>query len=324
MKISVIVPVYHCEEFLPACIDSILRQTYKNLEIILVDDGGKDDSGAICDTYAAADSRIRVIHQANQGVSAARNAGIEASTGEMITFVDSDDTIEPDMYEVLAKLAQEHQADIAHCGYRKVHFDGSTKDVLGTGILLVQDSWEASECLLTGKHFTGSPCTKLYRKDLFSDIRFDTELKINEDVLMNVEVFHKANKLVFLDVPKYCYYEREQSATRVTNRLKIKRDCVAASQRMLDLYQGTPLEQACAGRLHYSLLDLYREGLLRDASGTRAERKALRPQVKAVAKIIHGGDRRSRWNYRFMRYLPWLYVLVYRVFDKIRKPNIDL
>ena len=324
MKISVIVPVYNCEEFLPACVESILRQTYQNLEIILIDDGAEDGSGAICDDYAAKDGRIRVIHQKNQGVSAARNAGLDAATGELITFVDSDDAIEPDMYEVLVKLLLEHQADIAHCGYRKVHFDGSSKEVLGTGKLLIQDSWEASECLITGKHFTGGPWTKVYRKELFSSIRFDPALKINEDVWMNVQAFREAKKIVFWDVPKYRYYERAQSATRITNRLKFKKDCTEASQRMLDLYRDTRLEPVCAGRLYYSLLDLYRMGLLYPYEGVREERRTIHARIQSVFCWKKEISKRSIWNYRFMRYFPWLYVLVYRVFDRIREPNIDL
>lgn len=324
MKISVIVPVYNCEAFLPACIDSILRQTHEDLEIILVDDGAKDGSGAICDDYAAKDSRIRVIHQANQGVSTARNNGVAAAKGDMVTFVDSDDTIEPDMYEVLVKLALDHKADIAHCGYRKIHFDGSYRDILGTGVLLVQNSMEASECILKGQYFTGSPWTKLYRKELFEDIRFDPKLKINEDILMNVQIFQKAERLVFYDVPKYCYYEREQSATRVTNRLKIKRDCVEASRQILELYRGTSLESVCARKAHYTLLDLYREGLLRDYFGERKARKEIRRRIRETETLLQKVPQRQLWNYRFMRYLPWLYILVYRVFDRIRKPNIDL
>ena len=324
MKVSVIVPVYNCEAFLPACIESIVQQTYPNLEIILVDDGSKDGSGEICDAYAVKDPRIRVIHQVNQGVSTARNNGLNVAEGDMVSFVDSDDTVEPDLYEVLVSLAQEHEADIAHCGYRKIHFDGSYKDILGTGILLVQNSFEASECLLTGQNFTGSPCTKLYRRELFEDIRFRPDLKINEDVLMNVQVFRKAQKLVFYDVPKYCYYEREQSATRSTDRLKIKRDCAEASKQMLELYRGTDLESVCAGKLYYALIDWYREGLLRDYSGEKKARKEIHRRIRKVTACLPSVPRRYLWNYRFMRYLPWLYILVYRVFDRIRKPNIDL
>jgi glycosyltransferase involved in cell wall biosynthesis len=324
MKISVIVPVYQCEEFLPACIESILRQTYQDLEVILVDDGSPDGAGTICDDYAAKDTRIRVIHQANQGVSAARNVGLDMASGDLIAFVDSDDTVEPDMYDLMVKIIQDYEADIAHCGYRKVHFDGSTKEVLGTGVLLVQDAWEASECLLKGKYFTGGLWTKIYRKQLFEGIRFDPELKINEDVWLNVQIFRNARKLVFWDVPKYFYYERAQSATRVTNRLKIKRDCVEAARRMLELYKNTPLENACAVKLHYALLDLYREGLLCDYSGERNARKDIHRQIREVSEILTEAPQRSVWNYRFMRYLPWLYILVYRIFDRIRKPNIDL
>ena len=98
-RISVIVPVYNVEQYLPRCVESILAQTYENLEILLVDDGAKDGSGAICDAYARQDERVKVIHKENGGLSSARNAGIDASTGEYLSFVDSDDWIEPDMYE---------------------------------------------------------------------------------------------------------------------------------------------------------------------------------------------------------------------------------
>ena len=115
--ISVIVPVYNVEQYLPKCIDSILAQTYENLEIILVEDGTKDSSGVICDEYAAKDARIRVIHKENGGLSSARNAGMEIARGEYFGFVDSDDWIEPEMYENLMALAQKYDADVFVKGY---------------------------------------------------------------------------------------------------------------------------------------------------------------------------------------------------------------
>ena len=111
-KISVIIPVYNREKSLKKCLDSVMGQTYKNLEIILVDDGSKDSSGVICDEYAAGDSRIKVIHQQNAGVAAARNAGLAMATGDYIGWVDSDDWIEPDMYECMLDNAQKYEADI--------------------------------------------------------------------------------------------------------------------------------------------------------------------------------------------------------------------
>ena len=119
-KISIIVPIYNIEKYLPRCLDSILAQTYKNLEVILVDDGSVDNSGMIADKYARNDQRINVIHQVNKGVSAARNAGLDLATGDYIGFVDGDDYIEKDMYERLLFNAIKYKADISHCGYQMV------------------------------------------------------------------------------------------------------------------------------------------------------------------------------------------------------------
>ena len=324
MTVSVIIPVYNCAAYLADCLDSVLAQTYQKLQIILIDDGSTDGSGEICDRYAARDSRIQVAHQANQGASAARNAGLELAKGDWITFVDSDDTTQPELYEFLVGLAQTHQADIAHCGYRKMHFDGTFKDVEGTNILLEQDPMEACQCLLEGRHFTGGLWNKLYRRELFQGIRFDADLKINEDVLLNVELFLKAKKLVFQDKPLYCYYERTLSATRTTFRLKIKRDCAQVSRRIMNIFFNTPLALPAARRLVYALVDLYRCGLFEDSKGTRQERWEIHQMIKVFGGAYGLNRGRQFWNYRFMRTLPWIYVPVYRLYDKIRKPNIDL
>ena len=122
--ISIIIPVYNVEKYLAKCLDSVLNQTYKNLEIILVDDGSKDNSGAICDEYAKRDNRIIVVHQKNSGVSKARNLGMSMATGDYIGFIDSDDTIEANMYEVLLKNAIESGAEISYCGLKQIQLDG--------------------------------------------------------------------------------------------------------------------------------------------------------------------------------------------------------
>ena len=324
MKISVIVPVYNSAPYIGACLDSILSQTHTDLEIIVINDGSTDESGALCDGYAAKDNRIHVIHQSNAGASAARNAGLEMASGDWITFVDSDDAIEPDMYEMLIELAQKHQADVVHCGYKKIQFDGTAKDVQGTGELLVQDKWQAAECLLIGKSFTGSTWTKLYRKPLFDGIRFHAGLTINEDVLINAELFAKAQKLVFWDVTKYHYYEREQSVTRTTNQMKIRQDCVNVAQRILELYRATPVESCVARRLIYMLLDMYRFCLLTDRRGTREERSLAHQKILRITKKYGNLSSRTIWNYRFMRHFPLVYTMTYRVYRKIRKPNYDL
>ena len=157
MKISVIIPVYNVEPFLPACLDSVLAQTHRDLEIILVDDGSADSSGAICDRYAGMDPRIRVIHQENGGVSLARNRGLELATGELISFIDSDDTLEPDMYEQLVHHMQTHGADISHCGYKHLVRD-EVRLINDTKQIRPQTREEALECLVSGRLFSGSLC----------------------------------------------------------------------------------------------------------------------------------------------------------------------
>lgn len=322
--ISVIVPIYNNAPYLEQCLTSILFQTYSDLEIICVNDGSTDESLKILHTIAQKEPRITVLSQENAGVSAARNAGLDVAKGEYIAFVDSDDELEPDMYKMLLNLAVEHQADIAHCGYKKIYQDGTTKDVQGTKKLLVQDSREAIECLLSGKHFVGSPCNKLYKHELFSDVRFDTSLKINEDVLVNVQVFRKAKKIVFLDLPKYHYFERIGSSCSRTDQLRKKQDCVAAAKKMLEVCKDTRLEGICASRLQGALTDLYRTYLLTDTRGTKAVREDIHNKISAVTPLCKNSSFRNEMNYRFMRYLPDLYRIIYTVYDHIRKPNWDL
>ena len=121
--VSVIIPAYNIEDYIGRCLDSIISQTYKNLEIIVVDDGSRDYTGEILDNYAKKDRRIKVIHKENGGVSSARNKGIEAAEGDYIGFIDGDDLIEPGMYKTLVDLLEEENADIAHCGYQMVFPD---------------------------------------------------------------------------------------------------------------------------------------------------------------------------------------------------------
>ena len=322
--ISVIVPVYNSGLYLRDCLNSIRAQTYQDLEIICVNDGSTDNSEEILADIAQNDSRIKVLTQENAGVSAARNAGLDAATGDYITFVDSDDALEPDMYEILLNLIEKHQADIAHCGYKKIHLDGSAKNVCGTEELLIQDGIEASKCLLSGEHFTGGLWNKLYRAELVQNTRFDETLKINEDVLFNAQVFQRAGTIVFYDVPKYHYFERQSSACSRTSSIRKKQDTIAAAEKILGIYKNSPVEVYAAKKMYYSLLDLYRAYLF---DGIRKNREAcgvLHQQVLDVAPLCGDTARRNQMNYGFMRHFPVLYKLVYGLYDRIRKPNWDL
>lgn len=209
--ISVIIPAYNIEKYIARCLESVCRQTYSNLEIIVVDDGSSDNTGRIADDFAKKDKRITVIHKENAGVSAARNTGLDFAQGDYIGFVDGDDLIEPDMYELLIQNALKYQADISHCGYQMV-FPDQVDYYHNTGEILVQDNVQGVYDLVKADKVEPGLWNKLYRKDLIGKSRLDENIRINEDLLFNYLLFKKANKSVFEDVPKYHYMIRANSA----------------------------------------------------------------------------------------------------------------
>ena len=206
--ISVIVPIYGTEKYLHTCVDSIINQTYKNLEIILVDDQSPDRCPEICDKYEKKDKRIKVIHQKNKGLSGARNTGLDICKGEYISFIDSDDWIEKDMYAVMVSQMEKHNASLAICGRYGVYEKSQAKvvekcpnetEVFESSILLPK--------LILGQISDFSACDKVYRKELWEDIRFP-EGKIYEDLAVIYKVLIKAENVVLCDKPFYNYYHR--------------------------------------------------------------------------------------------------------------------
>lgn len=212
--ISVIVPVYQAEKYLDECVGSIVHQTYQNLEIILVNDGCRDGSPAICDAWAGKDRRITVIHKENGGASTARNAGLDAAKGDYIGFVDSDDYIAPDMYERLITFAEKEKSSLACCRFtRKAAGAGA----LGTGS---GDTWNYSteqavnEFLLHGK-VTDSFCDKLFARELFEARRFP-EHQTNEEYTLFLPLLAQAEKVGVMDFRGYFYRGNESSVTNTT------------------------------------------------------------------------------------------------------------
>ncbi len=209
--ISVVIPVYNVQDFLCECLESVINQTYRNLEIIVVDDGSTDKSGKICDEYAKRDCRIKVIHKENGGLSDARNAGLEVCTGEYIGFVDSDDTIEDDMYDLLYHNIYQYNADISACKNYIVYEDKKCPVVQNDGtIKSLTDKTSIIKELFLGKGLTVSVCVKLFKKEIFSDVRFEKG-KFYEDVWVFWPVFEKCNKLVMDYSCKYNYFQRKGS-----------------------------------------------------------------------------------------------------------------
>ena len=207
--ISVIVPVYKVETYLEQCLDSILCQTYRDLEILLIDDGSPDRCGEICDRYAAADPRIRVFHTENRGLSAARNLGIDHARGEYLGFVDSDDWIEPDMYERLLRAVEENGADIAVCG-RVREYPDRKEIILPEAGILDREGAVRAHVKLEIRH---AAWDKLYRRACFADIRYP-EGRVCEDIATTYRTLLRADKVVKIAAPLYHYRDRAGSITK--------------------------------------------------------------------------------------------------------------
>lgn len=212
MKISVIIPVYNVEKYLKRCLDSVVNQTYKNLEIILVDDGSTDNSGKICDEYVQKDKRIIVIHKENGGLSAARNKGLDICTGDYIGFIDSDDWIALNYFDVLLKNLLEYDVDIACCDYWRTNKDeeNNKRAVNVKNAQIFRD--EKILELYLEKELV-SACSKLYRKKFFNDIRFPLK-KVNEDISTIFLVFTKSKVVAYIDRKLYFYFRNTDSITK--------------------------------------------------------------------------------------------------------------
>lgn len=212
--ISIVVPVYNVENYLPQCIESLLVQTHSNVEIILVDDGSTDSSGSICDGYAAKDNRIRVIHQENGGLSAARNAGIKAATGSYIGFIDSDDFADKDMFNALLEAVVHNHADVAACGR---YITDEAGNVTGKEFTLPEyktyAAVDAMEQILLGGELDVAAWDKLFRTDLFENIEFPVG-RINEDAAIIFHILAKTTSIVHVGKPFYYYRTRGGSITK--------------------------------------------------------------------------------------------------------------
>lgn len=236
--ISVVIPVYRVENFLRKCVDSVLAQTYTNLEIILVDDASPDDCGKICDEYATKDMRLRVIHhRTNQFLSGARNTGLRNAKGEYIAFVDSDDYIEPDMYEYLYGLISQENVPMAMCNICEDEGWHAKKQIdLPYMLIPATDIFEYSGWVYAWN--------KLYRRDFISDLRFNVATSYGEDALFNFELI-KANVPVALGNQQkyhYCYHQNPNALTKNfqpahLNKIIFTEECLRyAKQHHLNVY----------------------------------------------------------------------------------------
>ncbi len=211
--VSIIVPVYNVEAYLTRCINSLIKQTYKSIEIILVDDGSTDQSAQICDAVASSDDRIVVVHKNNGGLASARNCGLKISKGEYVTFVDSDDWIELDTIESMMFVCEKKLSDMVICGRYKEYDNKKTQTFNVLDSEVTWDCQESLKRLLLWDAIDSSVCDKLFRKSLFNNIVFP-EGRLHEDIPVTYQLIIRANTITHIAQPKYHYYQRAYGITR--------------------------------------------------------------------------------------------------------------
>lgn len=316
--ISVIVPVYNVENYIKRCVDSILNQTYSNLEIILVDDESPDDCPRICEEFAKKDNRIKVIHQQNAGLSGARNAGIDIAKGEYLAFVDSDDFLALDFIATLYKVIVDTKSEIAMCKYEYVRGDVMTQsrkqgdNFVYSGIEMIQNMYSPD-----GAFFVVA-WNKLYKKSLFDRVRYPKG-KIHEDEATTHRLYYEAGQAVFVDRFLYGYFVGGESITRKKfNRNRL--DWVWSVEQRLSFLEEkglTDLLPIAIRAYADGVIDLYFQckELL---PNSRKEQQILKRKVGDAARRVKKYGRlplKTRIGYMIFRIIPCLYKRLLKVYS---------
>lgn len=246
-RISIIVPVYNVEQYIERCIESIVNQSFSDLEIILVNDGSTDDSGIICESYARKDKRIRVINKKNGGLSSARNIGLDNITGEYLMFVDGDDFIERNMVEKLYSFMKKNNVACCVGGYQTVTESGDVIQIYKSCNMQIMSGIEALDWHYTKKvSLFNLVCVwgKLYKSSIWTNIRFRENL-IYEDIDVMPEIFLKIEKLLIISSSDYNYVQRSNSImhTMEKNRTKYYKDAIEILERHIELYEKSGLKK---------------------------------------------------------------------------------
>lgn len=278
--ISVIIPIYNVERMLCRCIESVRNQTYLNLEIILVDDGSTDRCGDICEDYVDKDSRIKVIHKCNGGLSDARNIGIEFASGEYICFVDSDDWLDADMIDLLYRMCVEKNADIAECSYRNVFSNYIQEETSCTAEIIEGDHLTALEGMLDWKYFKPVAWNKVYRRSVIGDIRYPVG-KIHEDEYTTHKFFYNAKRVVYIDVSKYNYDRTRNDSIMGSGFSENNLDACFAFRERVDFFKEHHIDS-----LDRKMNDLYCYQVLENAYQCYKSRIRGR-RVKQLIELVN-------------------------------------
>lgn len=256
--ISIVVPVYKSEKTLAGCLDSLLAQTYTDIEVICVIDGSPDSCGDICDAYAEKDARVKSIKRENGGVSSARNRGIDEATGEYLMFVDSDDTVEPDYCEKMWKAHTETDADLVICGFHHWYVGRDVKKVPSNPGVYKTENYGADFLKLYQEGFLNMPWNKLFKKEFAG--RFDTSLSLGEDLLFNMNYLEKCSKVAVIPEALINYIQEEKGNTLSTkkrdNKLEIaSKVCAGVQNYYAGISGAKEFHPVIAGKFVMEFLD---------------------------------------------------------------------
>ena len=281
--ISVIIPVYNVRPYLEKCFASVAGQNWRNLEIILVDDGETDGSGDLCEELARRDSRVRVIHKKNGGLGSARNAGIDAAKGEILSFVDSDDWIEPGMYDAMTEIMHRENAQIIACGIKRVSEAGTVsfyQDNLEERRVFTRE--EALIELPKNERLSNSMCNKLFRRETIKGLHINEQI-FYEDNPFTPQCIARAERVAYTAEPFYCYFERSGSISRKSFSVR-EFDRVTADRMRLDFYHEHFPQCEFAAAIAYigSGLKVYYQS--RDCQEARERRTELKEELKRTIR----------------------------------------
>lgn len=313
--ISIIIPAYNIDQYLARCLDSVLGQTYKNLEVIVVSDGSVDGTNDIIKKYAEKDDRIKYILKENTGVSDTRNRGLDIATGDYIGFVDGDDDIEPDMFEILLDNMLQYDADISHCGYQMV-FPSKVVYYHGTDKLYQFSQQEGVEELIKANLVEPGIWNKLYKKEVVEQVRFDTRLVESEDFLYNVCAFKNCKKSVFVDKPLYHYILRNNSACTSAFNIKKTDNQILVMEILKELLREKEYQELIDFRYINTLVGAYRGSCMANQA-----KEEYRMNLKGKRKLIHMLSKTRRLEAQIIILCPGLYRVCMKIYDKVLYKN---
>lgn len=282
--VTIVVPVYKVEKYIDRCIKSILNQTYKNLEIILVDDGSPDNCGKICENYAQKDERIKVVHKENGGLSDARNAGISISNGKYISFIDSDDYIDPEYIELLYKTIKKDKSDMAISSHKVIYENGTVLEKATKEESILKPK-EVLKRILYDDGIDLSAWAKLYKIELFKEIRYPKG-RLFEDAATTYKLVDKCEKISIISRSTYNYIIRGNSITNI-NFSEKKMDLIISTEEMCNYIKKKypDLEEAANRRLMYAYLSTLTQLVKSNEKNENAEKK-LYGYIKQNSKMI--------------------------------------